>query len=54
MSAGDIWEVDEVMAGHCEEVSDPRPQPKYEVNYRQRVSASHIYLPVSLCVFTCN
>ncbi|XP_071551298.1 dynein axonemal assembly factor 6 [Panulirus ornatus] len=44
---GDIWKVEEVMVGHLEETCDPRPQPKYEVNYRQRVSASHVYLPMS-------
>lgn len=27
--------------------TDPRPQPEYEINYRQRVTANQIFLPVS-------
>ncbi|XP_042866372.1 uncharacterized protein LOC122249509 [Penaeus japonicus] len=44
---GDIWEVNEVKLGHCVEPADPRPRPEYEVNYRQRVTANQVYLPLS-------
>lgn len=44
--SGDVWEVEEVKLGQCVEPADPRPQPEYEVNYRQRVTANQVYLPV--------
>nr|XP_027229911.1 protein PIH1D3-like [Penaeus vannamei] len=44
---GDVWEVEEVKLGQCVEPADPRPQPEYEVNYRQRVTANQVYLPLS-------
>ncbi|XP_042224994.1 dynein axonemal assembly factor 6-like isoform X2 [Homarus americanus] len=47
---GDIWEVEEVRSSQGEEVSDPRPQPEYDVTYKHRVSAAHVYLPVSSMV----
>nr|XP_045620924.1 uncharacterized protein LOC123772068 [Procambarus clarkii] len=45
---GDIWEVEEVRPGHCWEESDPRPPPEYQVTFRHQVSASHVFLPVSV------
>ncbi|KAK8745583.1 hypothetical protein OTU49_000273, partial [Cherax quadricarinatus] len=45
---GDIWEVEEVRSGQSDEASDPRPPPEYQVTFRHRVSASHIFLPVSV------
>ncbi|XP_045620924.2 uncharacterized protein Dnaaf6 [Procambarus clarkii] len=45
---GDIWEVEEVRPGHCWEESDPRPPPEYQVTFRHLVSASHVFLPVSV------
>ncbi|KAG7177065.1 PIH1D3-like [Homarus americanus] len=42
--------VEEVRSSQGEEVSDPRPQPEYDVTYKHRVSAAHVYLPVSSMV----
>ncbi|KAK4313884.1 hypothetical protein Pmani_014817 [Petrolisthes manimaculis] len=43
-SAEETWDDDD---GE-EQKTDPRPRPEYEVNYRQRVTANQIFLPMSL------
>ncbi|CAH8840105.1 unnamed protein product [Trichobilharzia szidati] len=41
----DIWDADEIPEGtQYEDIYDPRPQPKYEIMYRQAVTAEDVYL----------
>ncbi|CAH8505098.1 unnamed protein product, partial [Heterobilharzia americana] len=41
----DIWDADEIPEGtQYEDIYDPRPQPKYEILYRQSVSAEDVFL----------
>lgn len=30
------------------DINDPRPQPHYEVTFRERVTPSQVYLPVRI------
>ncbi|UYV64845.1 UBXN11 [Cordylochernes scorpioides] len=41
-----IWKDDEVHEGAEYQVEDPRPAPKYEILYKQKVTAEDIYLQV--------
>ncbi|KAF0310644.1 Protein PIH1D3 [Amphibalanus amphitrite] len=40
-----IWEADEVTEGaELDDTDDPRPQPEYEINFRQEVGAEDVFL----------
>ncbi|KAA0189643.1 PIH1 domain-containing 3 [Fasciolopsis buskii] len=45
----DIWDVDEIPEGtQFEDVHDPRPQPEYELFYKQSVTTEDIYLQMGM------
>lgn len=45
----DIWDEDEVIDGaEFDDASDPRPQPEYEIVYRQAVTSEDIYLQMGM------
>ncbi|KAK7071913.1 Protein pih1d3, partial [Halocaridina rubra] len=48
---GNIWDIEEVQSDQRVEPSDPRTRPKYDITYRQRLSASQVYLPISSAGF---
>ena len=45
---GAIWKKEEVSEQQQYEYSDPRPQPEYEIVYKQAVSAEDVFLGMSL------
>lgn len=43
-----IWQADEIPeTAYVEDVYDPRPQPEYEIHFKQDVSAEDMYLQMS-------
>ncbi|VDP80819.1 unnamed protein product [Echinostoma caproni] len=45
----DIWDIDEIPEGtQFEDIHDPRPQPEYDLFYKQSVTAEDIYLQMGL------
>ncbi|KAA3678207.1 uncharacterized protein DEA37_0012480 [Paragonimus westermani] len=44
-----IWDAEEVPEGNeFEDIYDPRPQPEYELIYKQAVTMEDIYLPLGM------
>ncbi|KAF8561958.1 hypothetical protein P879_01661 [Paragonimus westermani] len=44
-----IWDAEEVPEGNeFEDIYDPRPQPEYELIYKQAVTTEDIYLPLGM------
>lgn len=40
----DIWNVEEVSEKHQYEYDDPRPQPDYDITYKQSVGTEDVFL----------
>ncbi|XP_007236695.2 protein PIH1D3 [Astyanax mexicanus] len=48
MNTKDIWDEEEVTEGtHLEDLTDPRPQPEYEIILQQKVGTEDLFLGMS-------